>query len=136
MSRAVLNSKSRSKSQKQKTYDAGVAAESAAEEYLSAKGYAVLARRYKTKYGEIDLIIRRDDLIAFVEVKARSSIDEALSSITPKMRERIQNSALMYLSENPEAGLCDLRFDVVAVSTSGGGDKTITHLDNAWMIDS
>lgn len=123
---------SKEKTQKQKTYDRGVWAEKYAAGYLVAKGYKILAERYKTKYGEIDLIIRKGNVIAFVEVKSRRSINEALESITPKMRIRIGNAAQYYLSQNEEAVHCDLRFDVIAIKPP----LFLAHLDNAWYLDS
>lgn len=120
------------KTQKEKTYDKGVWAEKYASTYLMAKGYKVLETRYKTRYGEIDLIIQKDNVIAFVEVKARRSIDEALESITSKMKERIAQTAQYYLSQHEEALNCDLRFDVVAIKPP----LFLAHLDNAWHLDS
>ena len=119
----------KSATQKKKTYDRGILAETLAATYLKAKNYKVLETRYKTSYGEIDLIIQRGDLIAFVEVKARQSIDQALESISSKMRMRIQNAALHYMSENPATQNYELRFDVVAVKPP----LSIHHLENAWL---
>ncbi|MEM9468915.1 MAG: YraN family protein [Pseudomonadota bacterium] len=122
----------RTQTQKQKTYDKGVWAEKYAGVYLKAKGYKILQTRYKTKFGEIDLIIQKDKSIAFVEVKARRSIEEALHSITPKMKERIANAAQFYLSENPEILEYDLRFDVIAIKPP----LFLDHLENAWQLES
>ncbi|UQD73074.1 YraN family protein [Bradyrhizobium japonicum] len=55
----------------------GISAESRAAAYLMAKGYRILARRYRTPHGEIDIVARRRNLIAFVEVKARATLDDA-----------------------------------------------------------
>src|SRR6266851_5782557 len=55
----------------------GISAESRAAVYLMAKGYRILAKRFRTPYGEIDIVARRRNLVAFVEVKARASLDEA-----------------------------------------------------------
>ena len=120
-----------SKAHKKETYDKGVWAEKYAAGYLVAKGYKILETRYKTQYGEIDIIIQKGNVIAFVEVKARRSIDEALESITPKIRERIGNAAQYYLSQNDEAAFCDLRFDVIAIKPP----LFLAHLDNAWYLD-
>ncbi len=122
---------SKAKTHKQKTYDRGVWAEKYAAGYLVAKGYKILEARYKTQYGEIDLIIQKGDVIAFVEVKSRRSIDEALESITPKMRTRIGNAAQYYLSQNEDAAYCDLRFEVMAIKPP----LFLAHLDNAWYLD-
>ena len=48
------------------------------------KGYRILARRYRTPHGEIDIVARRQQLIAFVEVKARASLDDAAYAVTPR----------------------------------------------------
>lgn len=121
--------------QKERTYDRGVAAEAEAAQYLQANGYEILCERYKTKYGEIDIIARRHDVIAFIEVKARATVDQALESITPRMKQRIANAALFYLSENEEANMCDLRFDVIAIQSPLSQGNTVTHIDNAWQIE-
>src|SRR6202011_2158397 len=55
----------------------GLSAESRAAAYLMAKGYRILAKRFRTPYGEIDIVARRRNLLAFIEVKARASLDEA-----------------------------------------------------------
>ena len=119
------------KNRKAQTYDKGVEAEKAAANWLRIKGYKILETRYKTKFGEIDLIVAKKNLIAFVEVKARADKGRALESITPKMQERITQAAMYYISQN-EVGTCDLRFDVVTVSPTFMGMSCIEHLDNAW----
>src|SRR5580693_309577 len=55
-------------------FRAGLSAETRAAAYLMAKGYRILARRFRTPYGEIDLVARKRNLVAFVEVKARASL--------------------------------------------------------------
>ncbi len=119
-------------SAKKKTFETnharGVHAEELAAEYLKKIGFKILASRYKTKFGEIDLIIQKGELLCFVEVKARPNKSEALESVTARARGRIEKSALFFLSENPEKMDCDMRFDVVVIT----GGEEITHLDNAW----
>lgn len=110
-------------------YFKGVDAEARAAAYLEGRGYDVLVRRYKTKFGEIDLVVKRKNLICFVEVKCRCTLDEALNSITQRNRQRIEQSALYFGVDYPEYVACDLRFDVIAIT----GDGNITHLDNAWF---
>jgi putative endonuclease len=114
---------------KEKTHDQGIMAETAAEIFLRAKGFKIVERRYRSRAGEIDLIAQDGDYIVFVEVKARPTLDEALFSITPKMRGRISDAAMMYLSENPNYTMRPMRFDVVAVKLP----FTIRHMENAWM---
>lgn len=113
-------------------YARGVRAEEEAAQYLERQGYKTLHQRYKTKFGEIDLIVQKDNLLCFVEVKMRRNIAEALESITPRVQKRIENTALFFLSEHPDYMNCDMRFDVIAMSYSKDGQLDITHLDNAW----
>jgi putative endonuclease len=84
--------------------------------YLRLKGYRVLARRYRTPVGEIDLIVRRGKQIAFVEVKRRVSHDDGLFAIGAASRKRIARAAHVWLSTHPAAAGHDLRFDVVAIA--------------------
>lgn len=117
------------KDQKKKTHDTGIMAEGAAELFLRAKGFQILQRRYKTPVGEIDLIAIDDQYLVFVEVKARQSVDEAMHSITPKMRERINAAAGHFMAVNPTYAQYPCRVDVMAVKLP----FTIQHLENAFM---
>lgn len=110
------------------TYQKGLGAEILAMASLLCRGYCILAWRYKTKVGEIDLIVRRGKTVAFIEVKNRASLDEALFSLTPQMRRRIGQAAKYYLSSHAGEQGYDHRFDLVAVS-----GFSVRHLDNAWM---
>ena len=91
----------------------GRRAERLAAWYLRCKGYRILARRFRTSVGEIDLIARRGRLVAFVEVKQRVSLAEAAEAVTLTGRRRIARAASAWLSANPAAAALDLRFDVV-----------------------
>ena len=94
--------------------NAGAAvAEAVAAWFLRAKGYRLLARRFKTPVGEIDLVMRRRRTIVFVEVKRRPSEAEALDAITAKGKRRIARAAQYWLAGHPAAGGCDLRYDVI-----------------------
>ncbi len=115
--------------QKKKTHDRGIMAEGAAELFLRAKGFQILARRYKTPVGEIDLIALDDQYLVFIEVKARPTIDDAMYSITPKMRERIQAAAGHFMAHHPGYTDHPMRVDVMAVKLP----FTIQHLENAFM---
>ncbi len=104
------------KTSNRRAYDTGVAAEMGAMIMLRLKGYRILARRYRNTYGEIDLIARRGHLVAFVEVKARRTMDEALNALTARQRARIVAAANGWLAANPAWAARDLRFDVVAMA--------------------
>lgn len=114
-------------SSSKKSYDRGLRAENVAALWLQLKGYKILERRYKTPVGEIDLIIKKGNLVSFVEVKARATKTGALESLTPAMRQRIERAALHYISQH--GGNCDMRFDLVTVVPP----FFIHHLDNAWQ---
>lgn len=82
---------------------------------LMAKGYRIVARRYRTKLGEIDLIARRGDLVLIVEVKARPSLIEAMDAVAASSERRIEGAADLWLARQPDHARLSLRFDMVAV---------------------
>jgi putative endonuclease len=82
---------------------------------LMIKGYRIIARRYRTKLGEIDLIARRGNLVLIIEVKARPTLMEALEAVSWTSERRIEAAADMWLSRQPDHGQLSLRFDMVAV---------------------
>ncbi|MBV8697637.1 YraN family protein [Bradyrhizobium sp.] len=94
----------------------GLSAESRAAAYLMAKGYRILARRFRTPHGEIDLVARRRGLLAFVEVKARATLDEAAFAVTPRQQLRIINAAQAWLAAHPEHAEFELRFDAILIA--------------------
>ena len=94
----------------------GKAAENAAAEFLKAKGYKILERNYKNKFGEIDIIAQQSGVICFLEVKARRSVNlgvpqEAVSLFKQK---QISRMAVYYLKVH---NLLEhsARFDVLAL---------------------
>ncbi len=113
---------------KKQAYRKGVWAESLASLYFMAKGFRVLKVRYKVKGGEIDLVVCKGRVVAFVEVKARGVIADALEAVTYRARKRIEVAALCFIGEYPEYAAYDLRFDIVGVVD---GFRVI-HLENAW----
>ena len=96
-------------------YRHGHLAEWAAAAVLLAKGYRLLARRYRTPLGEIDLIVRRGSTIAFVEVKARPTEREALEAVGRAAERRLASAADLWLTKHPAAAGFDLRYDIVVV---------------------
>src|ERR1700677_4622471 len=71
----------------------GLSAESRAAMLLMAKGYRIAARRFKTPFGEIDIVARRRKALVFVEVKARDHADDAAMAVTERGRGRIVAAA-------------------------------------------
>src|SRR5260370_37682756 len=96
----------------------GVSAESRAAALLMAKGYRILAKRFRTPYGEIDLVARKRNLIAFIEVKAPASLDDAAYAVTLRQQARIIAAAQAWLMTHPEHADFELRFDVVLIAPS------------------
>jgi putative endonuclease len=96
-------------------YRHGHVAEAAAAALLLAKGFRLIARRYKTPLGEIDLVVKRGRLIAFVEVKARGSRRDGLESIGREAERRIVGAADLWLAKHPDAAGLDLRYDMIVV---------------------
>jgi putative endonuclease len=94
----------------------GISAESRAAAWLIAKGYSILARRFRSPFGEIDIVARRRRLVAFVEVKARASLDEAAYAVTPRQQRRIVEAAQAWLMAHPGHAEFDLRFDVMLIA--------------------
>lgn len=82
---------------------------------LLVKGYRIVARRYRTKLGEIDLIARRGDLILIVEVKARPTLADAMEAIGRMSERRIEGAADLWLVKQRDYARLSLRFDMVAV---------------------
>ena len=102
-------------------------------EYLSAlflifKGYRVISMRYKTKLGEIDIVARRGNLVAMVEVKARKTVDKAVDSVTRESQKRINNAADLWLARQKDYGRLSIRFDIIAVCPW----KLPVHIENAF----
>jgi putative endonuclease len=73
----------------------GLSAESRAAMFLIAKGYRIAARRWKTPFGEIDIVARRRHALVFVEVKARERIDDAAEAVTERARRNISFDVML-----------------------------------------
>ncbi|HVA16069.1 MAG TPA: YraN family protein [Stellaceae bacterium] len=95
---------------------------------LRLKGYRILARRYKTPVGEVDLIARRGGVLAAIEVKARGDFDRAGESLTPRQRRRITRALAHFLGRRPDLALLAARFDVMLVAPR----RWPRHLVDAW----
>lgn len=92
----------------------------AAAEYLAAfalllRGYRIVAFRHRTKLGEIDIIARRGDLIACVEVKARATVDAAIFAVSDRSKSRIRAAGDLWLQKRMDRDRLSVRYDIVAV---------------------
>lgn len=113
---------------RQASYRFGLVAESIAAWGLRLRGYRILARRYKTKVGEIDLVACRGRVLVFVEVKARGDLSTALQAVTPPAQARIIRAANQFIAQHAALAAYDMRFDVIALAPP----FYWRHLDNAF----
>ena len=102
--------------ERQAAFRLGLSAESRAAAYLIAKGYRIVARRWRSPVGEVDIVARRRQVLVFVEVKARDRLDDAAESVTERQQRRIAAAAAAWLAEHPNDAACDIRFDAVLVA--------------------
>ncbi len=95
----------------------GRSGEDVACDALRRRGYEILERRYRTRYGEIDIICRQGDLLVFVEVKARigRQFGTALEAVTRSKQCRVAAMATDYLTRRHIAP-CHCRFDVIGIT--------------------
>jgi putative endonuclease len=91
-----------------------------------------MAKRYRSKLGEIDIIAARGKTLAFVEVKARGSRRAASEAITPRQRERLGRAAADFLARHPRYNRHVLRFDAMLVMPW----RWPVHVPNAWQDSS
>jgi putative endonuclease len=106
----------------------GLSAENRAAMLLIAKGYRIVARRWKTPFGEIDVVVRRRRALVFVEVKARERADDAAQAVTERGKRRIVAAAELWLAHCPEDAQRDIRFDVILVTPG----RIPRHIVNAF----
>jgi putative endonuclease len=111
----------------------GIEAERLAGKYLRRQGLTTVYRNYRSRYGEIDLVLQDGDTMVFVEVRFRNNIryGTAAESITREKTEKIRKTAQFFLQDNHRYAHLYSRFDVVAVSSSGDQPE-ITWIKDAF----
>ena len=109
-------------------FQVGISAESRAAAFLVAKGFRILARRFRTPVGEIDIVARRGRTLVAIEVKARDDHASAVEAVTPRQRRRITRAAAHFLSGRPSLAHLTVRFDVMLVMPR----RLPLHLRDAW----
>jgi putative endonuclease len=83
--------------------------------YLLLKGYRILAMRYRTRLGEVDIVARKGSVVAFVEVKARASEQAGLDAVSLQSRQRIRAASDLWLAKQEDSAHLSLRYDIVVV---------------------
>ena len=120
----------------------GLQGERVAERFLRAKGWKILQRRYRSGHRDIDLIAQRENLVAFVEVKARMGADfgDPVEAVNWKKRNELVRSAVTWIDRHGRPGEV-YRFDVVGVLVSsrlGAGEPgervRVRHVENAFLV--
>lgn len=115
--------------------DLGIRGEQLAARYLEETGWTVLHRNYRMGRKELDLVVRRGEIVAFVEVKTRAgaAYGHPLEAITWKKRREIQQVAAAWVDRfGQESDV--YRFDAVAVEVDGQAPARIEHVEDAWRI--
>ena len=112
---------------RQRAHRLGHAAEWRAVWRLRLAGYTILARRYKTRLGEIDIVARRGNVLAFVEVKARREMTTAAEALRQRQFGRVSRAASLFLAQYPRYAVYAVRFDAVLV-----GGFWPRHLPDVW----
>lgn len=107
--------KGKPSTERQSRYRRGHTAEFVAAAFLMAKGHRILARRFKTSAGEIDLITLKAGRVGFAEVKRRASLAECEASITPKLRQRVRRASDQWMAKHARYHRHDIGFDLVFV---------------------
>lgn len=134
--RALLRLAARQKKDAPAHLAAGQWGEGAAEELLQRKGYRVVERRLKILRDEIDLIVRQQNVLVFVEVKTRRTVDfgRPSAAVKPSKQKRLCRAAVRYLKDlrvKPEY----IRFDVVEViGQPDAGEPKVRHIENAFPL--
>lgn len=100
-------------------YLSGLAAEAAVERRYEEAGRRIAARRWRGKWGEIDLIAREGETVVFVEVKKAATHARAAERLGWRQVQRIWAAAQEFLEGEPRRGLTDVRFDVALVDAMG-----------------
>jgi putative endonuclease len=111
----------------------GEKGEQIAAEFLQEQGYRLIARRYRTKIGEIDIIVERDGMIVFVEVKTRRNtlFGTPAEAVNRRKQDKIIHTALYYLNYTRNNNR-PFRFDILEVKISAEGMTVCNHIINAF----
>ena len=107
---------------------AGRLAESLAVWSLRLRGYRILARRYRTPVGEIDIVARRGRWLVAAEVKSRAGLAQGLEALAPRQQERIARALAHFRVRRRAARHLDVRYDVIVVAPG----RWPRHVADAW----
>jgi putative endonuclease len=100
-------------------YASGIAAEEAGCAALVADGWTILARRLRTKAGEVDALAEKAGILAIIEVKSRPTLAEAAVALSARQQSRLIGACELILGEHPDWGANGVRFDILVVDPAG-----------------
>lgn len=106
----------------------GRRAEVVAVAWLMAKGYRIVGFRLKTPQAEIDVLAKRGDVLAVVEVKSRTSLEVALDTVTFDQRDRLRRAGAQLAANRPGLSRCAVRLDLMALAPG----NLPRHIPDAW----
>ncbi len=114
----------------------GSCAELQAAKYLQDRGWQVLESNFRTRFGEIDLIVASLTTVAFVEVRYRQSIAFGTpeETVTPNKRRKVVMAAIQYLQGHRWLLRKQIRFDVISI-TDEANSQQVLHIENAFDAD-
>lgn len=112
------------------SYEKGIAAESIATQKIQSIDFAIIDRRIKTTYGEIDILAIKDDCVVAFEIKQRKTILSARDCLTDKQKHRIAK-AFLYIITKRNKIFENYRIDVIYLDSSGRSE----HIENAFYIE-
>jgi len=112
----------------------GIKGENLAVTFLKKKGYRIIARNYKTFFGEVDIIAQDGNTIVFTEVKTRTDelFGRPFEAVNKKKRHKMKNVALLYM-KGIERNVA-VRFDVISIFYRENGEKEIEHIMDAFEV--
>ena len=113
------------------SYNRGISGERMAVEYLTSKGYSILAQNYRYLKGEVDILAQKDDCLAAVEVKTRSTSDFGAPEefLKPAQIQRIIKTVDYFVTSRDLE--VEVRFDIIAIVLTDKGSE-LEHIENAF----
>ncbi|MDX8395737.1 MAG: YraN family protein [Mariprofundaceae bacterium] len=100
--------------------DQGRKGEDRAAKYLKRRGYQVLDRNIRLGRGELDIVARHNDILAFVEVKAHKTHESGVLAVHSDKQQRLWSAANAYLGRHPEFATLQCRFDLIILTPARG----------------
>jgi putative endonuclease len=108
----------------------GKQGEQAAAAYLKAAGYQIVTTNWRCKAGEIDVIARQGEMLVFVEVRSRTTTEDAFASIEARKRVKLLRAVYLYLAETAQEETA-WRVDAIAVGRAADGTVKLDHVEDA-----